>query len=134
MRLFVSVPTMGRSDEDVEAVKQAALKRVRETLDPSATLTDSYCHADAPAELYGDRIGIWYLGESLKRLAESETAFFADGWEAARGCRIEHAVCREYNIPILYADTLDRLRDAKARKQWTRHESGVDPRPGGDAP
>lgn len=133
MRLFVSVPTMGHSDKAVEAVKQAALKRVQETLDPSATLTDSYCHDDAP-ELYGDRAGIWYLGESLKRLAESEAAFFADGWETARGCRIERAVCEAYGVSILDTPLLDRWAAKHADEQWTRHESGVDPYPGGDAP
>lgn len=134
MRLFVSVPTMGRSDEEVEAVKQDALRRVRETLDPSATLTDSYFREDAPAELYGDRIGIWYLGESLKRLAESETAFFADGWEAARGCRIERAVCEAYGVGILDTPLLERWAEKRKQEEWTRHESGVDPCPGGDAP
>lgn len=133
MRLFVSAPTMGRSDKEVEAVKQAALNRVWETLDPSATLTDSYCHEDAP-QLYGDRAGIWYLGESLKRLAESEAAFFADGWEQARGCRIERAVCEAYGVSILDAPLLDRWEEKRKQEEWTRHESGVDPYPGGDAP
>lgn len=124
MRLFVSVPTMGRSDEAVDAVKQAALKRVRETLDPSAELTDNYCHEDAPVD--GDRAGIWYLGDSLKRLAESETAFFADGWETARGCRIERAVCEAYGVGILDTPLLDRWAAKRAGREWERNECGVD--------
>lgn len=115
MRLFVSVSTHGRSDEAVEAIKQAALKRVRELIDPSATLTDSYCHEDAPVD--GDRAGIYYLGESLKRLAESEAAFFADGWQTARGCRIERAVCEAYGVSVLDTPLLDRWADAKARQE-----------------
>lgn len=41
---------------------------------------------------------LWYLGESLKLMAEADVAYFADGWNEARGCKIEHTCAVEYNI------------------------------------
>lgn len=127
MNLFISVPTQGRSDAEVEAIKRTALKRVQNTLDPSATLIDSYVAEDAPEEIYHDaRAGMWYLGESLKRLATADAAFFADGWEKARGCRIERAVCEAYDFPvILDTPTLDRYAARRADEQWKLNECGV---------
>lgn len=127
MRLFVSVPTKGRSDKAVEAIKQTALERVQRTLDPSAALIDSYVAEDAPEEIYHDaRAGLWYLGESMKRLATADAAFFADGWEQARGCRLERAACEAYDLPvILDTPTLDRYAARRADEQWRLNECGV---------
>lgn len=106
MKLFISIPTNGRADSEVDAEKAAILDRIRAAYDEPVELIDSYVSEDAPVT--GDRAGAWYLGESIKRLATADAAFFAGGWDKARGCRVEHAVCREYNILILtdYADAL----------------------------
>lgn len=106
MKLFISIPTNGRADSEVDAEKAAILDRIRAAYDEPVELVDSYVSEDAPVT--GDRAGAWYLGESIKRLATADAAYFADGWDKARGCRVEHAVCREYNILILtdYTDAL----------------------------
>ena len=39
-----------------------------------------------------------YLGESLKLLARADIAYFAPGWNEARGCKIEHVCAEEYGI------------------------------------
>lgn len=142
MKVFISIPQRGRPDSEVDAERTAIFQRIRKAYETEDTpenfpvefIDQFYKGREEEIPVDGDRLGVFYLGISLQHLMFADAAYFADGWDKARGCRIEHAVCREYNIPILYADTLDRLRDAKARKQWTRHESGVDPCPGGDAP
>lgn len=117
MRVFVSIPTNGRTDSEVDAEKAAILDRLRAVHDEPVELVDSYVSEDAPVT--GDRAGAWYLGESIKRLVTADAALFADGWDKARGCRVEHAVCREYNILILtdYAEALQ--QSAKERPDET---------------
>ena len=39
---------------------------------------------------------LWYLGKSLELLSTADIAYFAKGWEEARGCRIEHECAEEY--------------------------------------
>ena len=41
---------------------------------------------------------LWFLGKSLELLAGADIAYFAEGWQDARGCRIEHTCAAEYNI------------------------------------
>jgi len=41
---------------------------------------------------------VYCLGESIKLMEDADIAVFAPGWENARGCRIEHKICEEYNI------------------------------------
>lgn len=98
MKLFISLPQNGRTYEDVEIEKSNILAWAEHEAAPDAVqLIDSYVHEDAPVD--GDRAGVWYLGESLKRLATADFVVFATGWSGARGCRIEKAVCETYNIP-----------------------------------
>ena len=44
-----------------------------------------------------------YLGESLKLLAKADIAYFAPGWNKARGCKIEHQCALEYGIHTIEA-------------------------------
>ena len=41
---------------------------------------------------------LWFIGKSLELLADADVAYFAPGWEEARGCKIEHTCAVEYNI------------------------------------
>jgi hypothetical protein len=31
-----------------------------------------------------------------------DAAYFVDGWQNARGCKIEHRVCVDYSVKILH--------------------------------
>ena len=45
---------------------------------------------------------LWFLGESLKLMAEADIVCFAPGWKAARGCVMENACAVAYDIPRMY--------------------------------
>lgn len=44
---------------------------------------------------------IEFLAKSIALLATADIAYFAEGWENARGCRIEHKCAEEYGINIV---------------------------------
>ncbi len=44
---------------------------------------------------------LWFLGKSLELLAQADIAYFAEGWQGARGCRIEHTCAQEYGICVV---------------------------------
>lgn len=52
---------------------------------------------EAPA----DAKPLWYLAKSLELLATADVAYFAPGWENARGCRIENTCAVEYGIDVI---------------------------------
>lgn len=89
-KLFISQPMRGKSDEEI--LNKSAEKQMDEPVE----VIDSFFQS-APT----DARPLWYLGESLKLLATADVAYFAKGWEKARGCKIEHTCAVEYGIPTI---------------------------------
>lgn len=92
-KLFISQPMKGRTDEEILAVRAEAVETVQRLLGEEVQVIDSFIKG-APAEARP----LWYLGESLKLLSGADVAYFAAGWESARGCRIEHDCAIAYGI------------------------------------
>lgn len=44
----------------------------------------------------GDNQALWYLGKSLQAIAGVDAVYFMEGWDKARGCRIEYEACVTY--------------------------------------
>ena len=92
-KLFISQPMRGKTDEEIIAVREKAIRSAEKRVGEPVEVIDSFFQS-APV----DAKPLWYLGESLKLLAEADVAYFADGWNEARGCKIEHTCAVEYNI------------------------------------
>lgn len=92
-KLFISQPMRGKTDEKIREERTKAIKYAEKLIGEPVEIIDSFFEG-APA----DAKPLWYLGESLKLLAEADVAYFADGWNEARGCKIEHTCAVEYNI------------------------------------
>ena len=83
----------GKTDEEILAERRKAIRSAERQLGEAIEVIDSFFQS-APA----DAKPLWYLGESLKLLATADVAYFAKGWNEARGCKIEHTCVVEYNI------------------------------------
>ena len=92
-KLFISQPMRGKSDEKIREERTKAIKCAEKLIGEPVEIIDSFFEK-APVGAKP----LWYLGESLKLLAEADVAYFADGWNEARGCKIEHTCAVEYNI------------------------------------
>ena len=80
-KLFISQPMRGKTDEEILA---------------EVEVIDSFFQ-NAPA----DARPLWFLGKSLELLSTADIAYFAKGWEDARGCRIENQCAIEYGIEVI---------------------------------
>lgn len=98
-KLFISQPTMDKTDEEILAVREKAIKSARKQVGEPVEVIDSFLRS-APV----DAKPLWYLGESIKLLAEADVAFFAKGWDEARGCKIENTCAIEYGIETIIED------------------------------
>lgn len=98
-KLFISQPMRGKSDEEILAVRKKAIKSAEKQIGESVEVIDSFFQA-APTNVKP----LWYLGESLKLLAEADIAYFAKGWDEARGCKIENTCAIEYGIETIIED------------------------------
>ncbi|WP_243134385.1 Thoeris anti-defense Tad2 family protein [Enterocloster asparagiformis] len=101
-RLFISQPMKGLTDDEILATREKAIKSAEEKLGEPVEVIDSFFQ-NAPA----DAKPLWYLAKSIELLATADVAYFAPGWENARGCRIENTCAVEYGIDVIedYADS-----------------------------
>lgn len=97
MKLFISQPMNGRTDDEILMERRRIERDVENDFGTYVDVIDSFIQ-DAPV----DAKPLWYLGESLKKLAEADVAIFAKGWQKSRGCRIEHDAAVAYGIEVLY--------------------------------
>ena len=98
IRLFISQPMKGKSDEEILKVREQAIAEAQARLEKNQEIgvIDSF-FKDAPAEARP----LWFLGKSLELLSTADVAYFANGWQAARGCRMEHICAVEYGIKVM---------------------------------
>lgn len=95
-KLFISQPMKGKTDEEILAVREKAIKSAKSLLKEEVEVIDSFFQ-NAPA----DARPLWFLGKSLELLSTADMVYFAKGWEDARGCRIENACAVEYGITLI---------------------------------
>lgn len=101
MNVFISLPMHGRTDEQI--LKEISrLKELVRKKYPSDDISfiDTF-HQNAPErELKEKRL--WYLGGSIQKMSDADLVVFANDWNSARGCIVEHLVAIEYGIQIMY--------------------------------
>ena len=100
-KLFISQPMKGKTDMEILAEREKAINIAKELYDAEEEIEviDSFFQY-APAESKP----LWFLGKSLELMSSADIVFFADGWEEARGCKIEHNCALEYNIDFISMD------------------------------
>lgn len=95
-KLFISQPMRGKTDEEILAERKKAIESAERNLGEPVEVIDSFFQ-NAPA----DARPRWFLGKSLELLSTADIAYFAKGWEDARGCRIENQCAIEYGIEVI---------------------------------
>lgn len=95
-KVFISQPMNGKTDEEILEVRNKAIESASELLGEEVEVIDSF-FKDAPHEAKP----LWFLGKSLELLSTADVAYFAEGWENARGCRIENECAVAYGIVVI---------------------------------
>lgn len=95
-KLFISQPMRGKTDEEILAERKKAIESAERNFGEPVEVIDSFFQ-NAPA----DARPLWFLGKSLELLSTADIAYFAKGWEDARGCRIENQCAIEYGIEVI---------------------------------
>ena len=93
--IFISQPMGGRSDDEINVERRRVIEIARQQfgeVDALETFFSDFGPAAKPLD---------YLARSIEYLAKADVAIFAPGWQAARGCRIEHQCALEYGILVM---------------------------------
>lgn len=95
MKYFISQPMNGLTNDEIKAKRDEIVKACFHE-DSNAEIIDSFFE-NAPH----DAKPLWFLGESIKKLSEADIAYFAKGWENARGCELEFECATAYGITCI---------------------------------
>lgn len=96
MKVMISQPMRGKTNEQIRAER----KRVVEELEnKSYEVIDTIISGEPPKD---SDIAIFYLSKSIEYLSKVDCVYFMEGWEKARGCKIEHQVAVEYGKKVMY--------------------------------
>lgn len=99
VRLFISQPMRGKSDEEIESEREdlIAIAKAVYAGRGEVEVIDSFFKGglDVPA---GTKAPLYYLSKSLELLATADVAIFAKDWREARGCRVEHECADGYGV------------------------------------
>lgn len=102
-KLFISCPMRGRTEENIKKSMEKMHKLAEILFDQELEVIDSYIPEAAPVDLNNKRI--WYLGESIKMMAEADYFIGIEYDPRYAGCNIEYSVAKAYGIPALTFST-----------------------------
>ena len=97
MKAFISQPMRGRTGEEILAERNDIECRLREEFGEVEVLETFY------DDFGPDAKPLEYLARSISDLAKADVAYFAKGWQNARGCKIENMCAIEYGIHTIEA-------------------------------
>ncbi len=99
-KLFVSVPMKGRTEEEIKASIQK-MKKIAEIYEgEELELIDSYIEDNPPKD---SKEAVWYLGESLKKLAQADVFIGIDEAYDWNSCYTERDTAQRYGIKTYIA-------------------------------
>lgn len=100
-KVFISQPMNGKTDDEILTERQKIIEMAKEDLGEIEVIDSFFIGAPHDAK------PLWFLGKSFELLADANVAYFADGWQLARGCKLEHAACIAYGINTVYVEFKD---------------------------
>lgn len=96
-KLFISQPMRDKTDEEIKSERNKIIQRLKEGYpNEDIEVIDSFFE-NAPH----DAKPLWFLGKSLELLSTADIAYFANGWENYRGCKIENQCAIAYGIDVV---------------------------------
>ena len=95
-KLFISQPMRGKTDKEILNEREIAIEKARNILGEDVEVLETFF-----GDFSDDAKPLEYLARSIEYLAKADVVYFADGWENARGCKIEHECAVEYGMNII---------------------------------
>lgn len=104
VKAMISQPMAGKSNEEIVQTREHAIRVLEakgyEVI--NTLFTDEWYSKEKMEERGVVQIPLCFLAKSLENMSLCHVAYFAKGWEQARGCRIEHDAAKAYSLTIIY--------------------------------
>ena len=106
--IFISQPMTGKSEEEILATRQKAIDEIHQLASKDGVeinIIASYID-DATRKHFKEHVSddsnwdIFWLSQSLERLAMADTIWLCEGWEYSKGCNVEVECAIQYGLHI----------------------------------
>lgn len=103
-KAMLSQPMAGKTQEEIVKTREKAVSALKERgYEIVNTLfTDEWYSDEKMKERGVEQIPLCFLAKSLENMSLCHAAYFCEGWEKARGCKIEHDAAVAYGLEIIY--------------------------------
>ena len=91
MKVFISQPMNGLSDEEILSKRNEAISKIKEKFGDDVEIINSIFDET-------ESVPLKYLAKSLMLMADADYVYFVNGCEYARGCAIEYICSKNYGI------------------------------------
>ena len=119
--IFISQPMTGKSEEEILATRQKEIDKIHQLFDADGVeinIIASYID-DATRKHFKKYVSddinwdIFWLSQSLERLAMADIIWLCDGWECSKGCNVELECAMQYGLCIVYPEYII---------EWSEHK------------
>ena len=106
MKAMLSQPMAGKSDDEIIATREKAIKvlEAKGYAVVNTLFTDEWYSNKNMKERGVVQISLCFLAKSLENMSLCHAAYFCKGWEQARGCRLEHEAAVAYGLTVIYEE------------------------------
>ena len=131
-KAMILQPMNGLTDEEIEKTRNKAIRHLEKLgyKVVNTLFTDERYSDSAMKDRGVENIPLFFLAKSLEKMSHCDVAYFCDGWEDDRECRIEHETAEEYELDIIYAEDEEEPEDTltdeqKTFMEWMNHTETV---------
>lgn len=103
-KIMISQPMAAKTEQEIINTRDKFLQYAKDNnYEVVNTLfTDEWYSEKSMTERDVRNVPLQFLAKSIENMALCNIAYFAKGWEEARGCKIEHEAAVQYNMEIIY--------------------------------
>ena len=114
MKVMISQPMNGIPDSEVRKIQNELKEKFAKY---HIEVVDSFLTEEADTNLRNQ--GVFYLGRTIQKfLSDVDAVYFVNGWQRARGCKIERQICEEYDIMILDDSFFQQENEVHIKRQF----------------
>lgn len=116
-KLFISVPMKGRTEENIRKSIDKMHRIAEAVFDEQLEVIPSYIEDKPPKD---SKEAIWYLGESIKKIAQADYFIGINYNNFFKGCDVERHVACEYGLETYFVSCSvfpDIFDDAEGKPQ-----------------
>lgn len=109
-KLFISCPMKGRTEENIRKSIEKMHRIAEIVFDQELEIIPSYIEQKPPQDT---NQAMWYLGESIKRMAQADYFIGIEYSDFFHGCTIENEIAARYGIKRTSVSVRELMQDVR---------------------